>query len=111
MNTIRYEHDTTTNIVTLTFDDPASAVNTISEAWLADLTEALDRLYADKAGIAGVIMASAKDTFFAGADLKALLQQWPAKPESIFDGAQSIKRQLRRLETLGRPVVACIAGS
>ena len=111
METTRYEVDTATQVVTLTFDDPASPVNTMSESWLADMTAAVDRLVAEREKIRGVILASAKDTFFAGAELKSVLKEWPSGHESWFRRIEDVKRQLRRLETLDRPVVACIAGS
>lgn len=111
MQTLHYDHHGDTRVVTLTFDDPAAPVNTMSEAWLADLHEAVDRLVAQKEHIAGVILASAKEGFFAGADLKRVLQAWPAGHEAVFRRTEHIKRAFRRLETLGRPVVACLAGS
>jgi len=111
MATLRYEIDAATQVATLTFDDPAAPVNTMSEAWLADMTAALDRLEAERNTLKGVILASAKDSFFAGADLKGVLQRWPAGREHWFRRVEDIKRQLRRLEKLGRPVVACIGGS
>jgi len=111
MGTLRYEINTAAPVVTLTFDDPAGAVNTMSEAWLADITAALDRLEAERNSLHGVILASAKESFFAGADLKAVMQRWPAGRENWFCRVEDIKRQLRRLERLGRPVVACVAGS
>lgn len=111
MNTLSYDFDTATQVVTLTFDDPAAPVNTMSEAWIEDLRAAVDRLVAGKEGLRGVILASAKESFFAGADLKALLQAWPPGQAAVFDRVQAIKRQFRRLETLGRPVVACLGGS
>ncbi|SPE26232.1 3-hydroxyacyl-CoA dehydrogenase NAD-binding [Burkholderiales bacterium] len=111
MGTLRYEIDAAAQVVTLTFDDPAAPVNTMSEAWLADLTACLDRLEAESSTTKGVILASAKESFFAGADLKGVLQRWPAGRENWFRRVEDIKRQLRRLERLGRPVVACIAGS
>ena len=56
-------------------------------------------------------MTSAKKTFFAGGDLRALSQAGPDDAADVFAAAEAIKAQLRRLETIGRPVVAAINGS
>ena len=46
MQTIRYALED--GIATLTFDEPGSPVNTMSEQWQADLTQAVAQLVADK---------------------------------------------------------------
>ena len=72
----------------------------------------VDRLEAEKDEIAGVVITSAKKTFFAGGDLNDL--KLATKEHAGRDqrrGSASIKRQLRRLETLGKPVVAAINGA
>ncbi len=97
-------------IVTLTLDWPGP-VNLIDDAFLPSLTTTLDRLERERDETRGVILASAKQTFFAGADLRNLIKLGPADATRLFAEAESVKRQLRRLETLGRPVVALIEGS
>ncbi|MEX1166264.1 MAG: enoyl-CoA hydratase-related protein, partial [Hydrogenophaga sp.] len=73
MKTIRYE--LANGILTLTFDEPDSAVNTMCAQWQTDLSEATAQVVKDKAQIKGIILASAKKTtFFAGADLKGLMR-------------------------------------
>ena len=67
---IRYEQDTA-NIVTLTFDAPGAPVNTMTEAWQSAFADAVARLQKDKDSIAGVILASAQKTFFAGRGIGA----------------------------------------
>ncbi|WP_051155321.1 3-hydroxyacyl-CoA dehydrogenase NAD-binding domain-containing protein [Noviherbaspirillum massiliense] len=110
MKTIRYEIDGD-RIATLTFDAPDAAVNTMSQQWQEDLAQALDRLEADRDAIRGVLLRSAKDTFFAGADLKEMLEHGPVDAAKVFDDVQRMKAQMRRLEKLGRPVVACVNGT
>ena len=110
MNPIHYEQDTD-NIVTLTFDAPGSAVNTMTPEWQGAMTEAVDRLVADKEKIKGVILASAKSTFFAGAELKEMVKLQAADAPQVFKNVEALKRNFRRLETLGKPVVAAINGS
>jgi 3-hydroxyacyl-CoA dehydrogenase / enoyl-CoA hydratase / 3-hydroxybutyryl-CoA epimerase len=110
MQTIRYEKDAE-GIVTLTFDEPGSPVNTMSVEWQRDLHAAAGRLAAEPAPFIGVILASAKSTFFAGANLKLVLQLTPADAPRCYEEVQAIKRSFRRIETLGKPVVACLNGS
>ena len=69
-------------------------------------------LEAEQDTIRGVIFTSAKKTFFAGGDLKRLIQRRPrATPSRSSTPACAIKRDLRRIETLGKPVVAAINGA
>lgn len=110
METIRYGKDAA-GIVTLTFDEPNSAVNTMSPAWQRDLAAAVDRLQAEKDTVTGVILASAKSTFFAGANLHLVLQLKEEDAPRCFEEIQHVKRCFRRLETLGKPVVACLNGA
>ena len=56
-------------------------------------------------------MASAKKTFFAGGNLKAMVQATKDDAQQIFEMGEGIKRDLRRLETFPRPVVAAINGA
>jgi 3-hydroxyacyl-CoA dehydrogenase/enoyl-CoA hydratase/3-hydroxybutyryl-CoA epimerase len=69
------------------------------------------RLEAEKDSIAGVIVTSAKKTFFAGGDLNELIKVTKADAKPFYDMILNIKGQLRRLETLGKPVVAAINGA
>jgi len=106
---IRYERDRH-GIVTLTLDLPGSA-NVMNAAYRAAMATAVDRLEAERADITGVIVTSAKKTFFAGGDLDALITVTPQTAEAFAVELTAIKDQLRRLETLGRPVAAAINGS
>ncbi len=98
-------------IVTLTMDDPNQSANTMNEAYKASMGATVDRLEAEKDDITGVIITSAKSTFFAGGDLNDLIQATPADAERVAGEVREIKAQLRRLETLGKPVVAAINGA
>jgi 3-hydroxyacyl-CoA dehydrogenase/enoyl-CoA hydratase/3-hydroxybutyryl-CoA epimerase len=109
-NPIRYETDAE-GIVTLTFDAPGAPVNTMTQAWTNAMTEAVDRILAEKDKITGVILASAKKTFFAGAELKDVLKLTEADGPRWYNEIQQTKRDFRRLETCGRPVVAAVAGA
>ncbi|MFE6228342.1 3-hydroxyacyl-CoA dehydrogenase NAD-binding domain-containing protein [Streptomyces sp. NPDC057854] len=108
--TIRWEQDAT-GIVTLVLDDPNQSANTMNQAFRASITAVADRLEAEKDSVRGIIYTSAKKTFFAGGDLKDMIQAGPEHAQDIFDAAMEMKRALRRIETLGKPVVAAINGA
>jgi len=110
MNTIRYELGAD-GIATLTFDTPGSPVNTMTPQWRSDLEAAADRLASDKDRIKGVLLASAKSTFFAGVDLKGLLTLGADDARQGFAEIEAMKRAFRRIETMGRPVVALLNGA
>ena len=107
---VLYDKDSD-NIVVLTLDDPASSANTMNELYKESMGAAIDRLEAEKDEIVGVVVTSAKKTFFAGADLNKLIEAGPDDAPEVFATVEAIKAQLRRLETLGKPVVAAINGT
>lgn len=98
-------------IVTLTIDDPTQATNTMTTEMAAQLRAAVERLEREKDSVAGVIVTSGKDTFFAGGDLVRLRDAGPADVASVSAGLDEYKELFRRLETFGRPVVAAINGT
>jgi len=98
-------------IVTLTLDDPGRSVNTMNDRYVASMGDTLDRLEAERDSITGVIITSAKKTFFAGADLNTLRNVTPENAREFSAHIALVKGQLRRLEKLGRPVVAAINGT
>lgn len=110
LSTIRWEQDET-GIVTLVLDDPDQSANTMNSAFKTSLTAVADRLEAEKDSIRGIIFTSAKKTFFAGGDLHDLIAVTPAQSEQALAAGTGIKRDLRRIETLGKPVVAAINGA
>jgi 3-hydroxyacyl-CoA dehydrogenase/enoyl-CoA hydratase/3-hydroxybutyryl-CoA epimerase len=107
---IRWEQDTT-GIVTLVLDDPGQSANTMNQAFRSALTATADRVEAEQDSIRGVIVTSAKKTFFAGGDLKDMIKAGPEHAQRVFDSGMAMKRALRRIETLGKPVVAAINGA
>jgi len=98
-------------IVVLTFDDPDHTANTTNAAFRASMGAAVDRLERERDTITGVVLTSAKPTFVTGADLRELVTLGPADRLAAFQAASTVTDQLRRLETLGRPVVAAIGGA
>ena len=57
------------------------------------------------------MIASAKKTFFAGGNLKNMVQATKADAGSVFALGEAVKAGLRRLELYPRPVVAAINGA
>ncbi|MGO3999634.1 3-hydroxyacyl-CoA dehydrogenase NAD-binding domain-containing protein [Pseudomonas fluorescens] len=107
---IRYEAGQD-RIVVLTIDMPGQSANTMNAAYGAAMATCVARLLAEKESIAGVIITSAKKTFFAGGDLNELIKVDKAHAKAFYDRVLELKQQLRTLETLGKPVVAAINGA
>ncbi len=108
--TITYERGDD-GIVILTLDDPSQSANTMNAAYIASMGATVERLEAEKEQIKGVVITSAKKTFFAGGDLNDLKTVTREQAGEFAAGIREVKGQLRRLETLGRPVVAAINGA
>lgn len=107
---VRYDRDAD-GIVTLTLDDPTASANTMNELYLSSMEGAVERLYAEQDDITGVVIASAKKTFFAGGNLKNMATATPADAPTLFAMAERVKSSLRRLELFPKPVVAAINGA
>ena len=111
---VRYEKDAD-GIVTLTLDDPTARANTMNELYIESMAAAVDRLHdelaADPQSVTGVVVASAKKTFFAGGNLNKMVQATKADAADVFATGERVKAALRRLEQLPRPVVAAINGA
>jgi 3-hydroxyacyl-CoA dehydrogenase / enoyl-CoA hydratase / 3-hydroxybutyryl-CoA epimerase len=107
---IRWDRDDE-GVVTLTLDDPDQSANTMNALFQASLARALERLAAEKASVKGVIVTSAKKTFFAGGDLRLLVQATPEHAAEMYQGVRAMCDRLRALETLGLPVVAALNGT
>ncbi|GAA1354669.1 3-hydroxyacyl-CoA dehydrogenase NAD-binding domain-containing protein [Saccharothrix algeriensis] len=106
---IHYERDDE-GIVTLTMDMSGSA-NVMNAEYHRAMGETVARLEAERDDVAGVVLTSAKKAFFAGGDLNLLVRITPEDAGEALGFLQEVKDQLRRLERLGRPVVAAIAGA
>jgi 3-hydroxyacyl-CoA dehydrogenase/enoyl-CoA hydratase/3-hydroxybutyryl-CoA epimerase len=107
---IRYEKGQD-RIVVLTIDLPGQSVNTMNALYREAMADCVARLQAEKDSIAGVIITSAKKTFFAGGDLNELIKVDRPQATAFYNRVLSLKSQLRTLETLGKPVVAAINGA
>ena len=96
-------------IVTVTFDAAGKSANTMTDAWLDAMNEIISRLKAT-ADLKGVVLASAKKTFFAGGDLEGLFANTQSA-DALFAMIERNKGPLRALEMLPVPVVAAINGA
>ncbi|MGH2843257.1 MAG: 3-hydroxyacyl-CoA dehydrogenase NAD-binding domain-containing protein, partial [Solirubrobacteraceae bacterium] len=113
-STIRWELDSAhpeDGIVVLTLDEPGASVNTLNADYADSMRATLARLQDQRESIRGVILASAKRTFFAGADVKLLRAVTPENAVEFGAFLREVKAQLRALETLGVPVVAAVGGA
>ena len=108
MDQFHYQKDDT-NVVAITMD-MEGPVNLMNAAFAPLLTEVVTKLE-DEEHLAGVILGSAKKTFFAGGDLRQLSSIEVGSEPEFFEGLQSMKAIMRRLERLPVPVVAAINGT
>ncbi len=106
---IRWEHRPD-GIVALVLDEPGRVGNTFSAAYRACMAAVLDRLEAERDHITGVVITSGKESFFAGPDTGAVMAA-DGDPAALTTATRELAGQLRRLERLGRPVVAASNGT
>jgi 3-hydroxyacyl-CoA dehydrogenase/enoyl-CoA hydratase/3-hydroxybutyryl-CoA epimerase len=95
-------------VAVLTIDVEGRSANVLDAKLAVAFAAALARIEADPE-IEGVILTSGKRDFSVGADIAELQQL--REPRDVFEKAQAFKADLRRLERLGRPVVAVLNGS
>lgn len=79
-------------IVTLTMDMSGSA-NVMNDEYRELMGDAVSKLEGDE--ITGVIITSAKKTFFAGGDLNVLIAITPENASQALEGVEELKSQLR----------------
>ena len=108
MSAFHYDKDAD-GIVTVTMDMPGP-VNAMNALYREAMAQTVERLQQEP-DLKGVVIASAKPTFFAGGDLKELLQVEPGGEAAFHDRVEAMKADLRRIEQLPVPVVAAINGA
>ncbi|MDX2235946.1 MAG: 3-hydroxyacyl-CoA dehydrogenase NAD-binding domain-containing protein [Hyphomonadaceae bacterium] len=108
-------------IALVTFDVPGRSMNTITGGVMRDIVALTERIKTDDA-IKGVVIASGKASgFCAGADLGEMgsggLGGAAAQPKTeeeklkaAFDGAFTLNKTLRALETCGKPIATALEG-
>ena len=115
MGYLRLETDAG-GIVELIFDQEGKDVNVMGLEYEEAMSQAVAELESMQDKIAGVYVRSGKPgQFFAGGDITAMLEMdlnaSVEKKEEMFAGIMRTKALLRRLETLGVPVVCGINGA
>ena len=98
-------------IATITFDEAGSPVNTMCLQWQDDMDDVAAQVLKDKDAIKGILLASSKSTFFAGADLKGTMRLQPSDASAVFTEIERVKKNFRIIETLGKPVVSLLNGT
>src|SRR3954462_7029837 len=98
-NMIRWEQDAD-GIVTLTMDDPNQSANTMNDLYRTSMHDTVARLVAEQDSITGVVITSAKKTFFAGGDLKLMSKTSRTDAQAITERVNGMKTDLRKLELL-----------
>ncbi|WP_029655628.1 3-hydroxyacyl-CoA dehydrogenase NAD-binding domain-containing protein [Marinobacter daepoensis] len=98
-------------ILTLTIDMPGQSANTMNNEFRSALTDTVNRVRGDLDNIKGIIIASAKKTFFAGGDLNELHTVTREQAQAFEDMVNDLKADMRALETCGKPVVAALNGT
>ena len=78
----------------------------MSLQWQDDMDDVGQQVLKDKDAIQGIILDSAKSTFFAGADLKGTMRLRESDASRIFGEIERVKKNFRIIETLGKPVVS-----
>ncbi|HEA51956.1 hypothetical protein LCGC14_0837220 [marine sediment metagenome] len=110
MSAIRYELGSD-QILTLTIDMPGQSANTMNAVFREALNETASKVQGDLDNLRGIIITSAKKTFFAGGDLKEIHQVTRDDAQAFEDMVNGMKAQMRALETCGKPMVAAINGA
>ena len=93
-------------IAVITIDRP-KVLNALNAATIAELSEAFEQAAADPAVRVILLTGAGQKSFVAGADISEL-----AAVDEAAGRAYSVQGQklFRRIETLGKPVIACING-
>lgn len=109
---IRYAVDAD-GIATLTLDYPGKTMNVIDQAFMDSLDSCIERMKADDK-VRGGIITSGKDSFVAGADLTTMESNMDVMAsmsmEDLVKSCGALSTLLRKLELLGKPLVAAING-
>ena len=94
-------------IAIATMDSPGRSMNVLDDDLAGPLAALIERLATD-ASIKGLILASGKKDFLAGADVDRLSAL--ASAHEAFDESMRFKKILRKMELAGKPAVAAING-
>jgi len=116
MSDISYEIDND-GIAVVTWDLEDRSMNVLNFRSLGEYGDAIKKLVADEK-VKGIVLASAKDAFIAGADLTSSDvfgfdkkdSDKTKAAEKIYNGNMEMQNLFRSMETSGKPFVAAING-
>jgi len=94
-------------VAVATMDLPGRPTNLVNDELMTALAQVVERVAGD-AAVKGLVLASAKAEFCAGGDIDRM-SKW-TDPREPYEASMAMKAVLRRMETLGKPVVAAIGG-
>jgi 3-hydroxyacyl-CoA dehydrogenase/enoyl-CoA hydratase/3-hydroxybutyryl-CoA epimerase len=97
-------------IATITWDMPGRTMNVLNEGSMTAFAEAAEKAIKDTA-VKGVVLASGKADFIAGADLDMLLNVDSSDAEGLMEQFSRLQKMFRAMETGGKPWVAAINGT
>ncbi len=111
MKTIDYQVDKD-GVAILTLDVKDKPMNVMTPEFMADIKELGAKLAADDK-VKGAVLTSGKDTFMAGADLKAIVAAFGPDTDvaEVYKWCRDLQQAYRNLETCGKPVAAAINGT
>src|SRR5690554_7364346 len=98
MSAIQYDLGSD-QILTLTIDMPGQSANTMNGEFRTALNDTVNKVKGDLDNIKGIIIASAKKTFFAGGDLNELYKVTREQAKDFEAMINSLDRKSTRLNS------------
>jgi len=107
-------------ILLATFDMPDRSMNVLNQSSMGDIAELVEMIKSDES-IKGVVIASGKKAFCAGADLEemggnlararaSMAKDPEGAKKALFENVVSLNMMFRDLETTGKPVAVALNG-
>ena len=96
-------------IYELVFNNQSHSVNTLNQATMAELRDAITQL-GNQSGVTGLLLSSAKDSFIVGADITEFSQMFSHSEDDIVAALIEMNGMINALEDLPFPTVAAING-
>ena len=99
-----------TSFLELAVNLKKESVNKFNAETVSELGKALDILDQNLSGVTGLLIASGKDTFLAGADITEFLEEFKRTEKELADWIQINQKQFNRIEDISVPTVCTMAG-